>query len=175
GSILDNQGTLNNSGTLSANEMENHGIMNNNAGTMTISNALNTGSAATLTNLAGAHLDLTGQLITDLGGTLNNYGLLTSEGHLQTFAQGTVNNFGTIQSGPSVYLDNQGTLNNSGTITAALFNNSGITTNTGAMTLSPGITFSQNLGVFNNQATGQLTNNATLVNFLGGTLNNSGT
>jgi hypothetical protein len=175
GSILDNQGTLNNNGSLSANDMENHGIMNNNAGTMTISNGVNSSAGATLTNFAGAQLDVTGQLINDLGGILNNYGLLTSEGHLQTFAEGTINNFGTIQSGRNVYLDNQGTLNNSGTITAGLFFNSGTTTNSGAMTINPGVTFSQNLGVFNNQPSGQLANNTDLVNFAGATLNNSGT
>jgi len=172
---LDNQGTLNNSGTLSANNMENHGIMNNNAGTMTIFVGMNSGAGATLTNFAGAQLDVTGQLVNDVGGILNNYGLVTSEGLLQTFAEGTINNFGTIQSGPNVYLDNQGTLNNSGTIVAGLFSNSGTTNNSGMMTLNSGATFSQNLGVFDNQTNGQLVNNTTLVNFSGAELNNSGT
>lgn len=173
---LDNQGTLNNSGTIVAGLFSNSGTTNN-SGTMQLDPSLVTFSQnlGVFNNLAKGQLLNNTVFITFDGGVLNNYGTVTSTALLQTMGTGTINNFAILNSGPNVYLDNQGALNNSGTIAAGLFSNSGTTNNSGAMTLNPGVTFSQNLGVFNNQAAGQLINNAALVNFLGGSLNNSGT
>ena len=172
---LDIQGTLNNSGAIVAGLFSNSGTTNN-SGMMT----LNAGDSFTQ-NLGVFNNQATGQLVNNTtfitfdGGILNNHGTITSTELLQTMGTGTINNFGTINSGPNVYLDNQGTLNNSGTIVAGLFSNSGTTNNSGMITLNAGNFFSQNLGVFNNQATGQLVNNTTFITFDGGILNNHGT
>ena len=173
GSLLDIQGTLNNSGTIVTAMFDTEGTTNN-SGKMTINGGdFFSQNLGVLNNNAGGQLFNNTSFITFDGGILNNYGTITNTGLLQTPGTGTINNFGVINS--STLLDIQGTLNNSGTIVTELFDTEGTTNNSGKMTLNSGSVFSQNLGTFNNQASGQLINNTTLVNFSGATLNNSGT
>ena len=173
----------------------NNGIINigstsalTNSGSITNTNGGILNNVGTLTNQAGSSITTLGLSRLSNAGTVTNYGSLTGNGPINT---GTLINFGSIGGGGGTNsgtlinngfisdkngMSSSGLLTNNGTlITYTFLGNSGIMTNSGTVNVD-GATLN-NSGTLTNIGTMTvygLSNSGTLVNSIGGTLDNRG-
>ncbi len=193
GASLQNQGIIINSGNLLCHfscSLSNSGEIDNQAGA-TLGGFFNTGTINNEGNILPAQ-----EPISNVGGLINNSGLLDGGDQNPVFNSGTILNTGTINiAHDSTSLLNEGTITNHGTLETGnsdLFTNLGKLDNDGKIVdlvfghtinqntinnIEPGeINLSgtfENMGAFKNDATIKTNDEATFSN--SGTLNDSGT
>ena len=177
---IENLSTLSNSGALTTSSLFNGGTINNIAGTMQVggNGSNNYGS---VNNSAGAQLTITGPVVNKDGATLNNDGILSIQssfenaGQLSNTSNGTLNNSSSLTNFQT--LTTAGTLNNTGGIS----NTQGgtFTVLNGGTLNNSGVVFTDSQSSFGTAAGSMVLNTGTISlassAVIGGSLRNNGT
>jgi hypothetical protein len=177
---IENSGTLSNSGALTTSSLFNGGTINNIAGTMQVGgNGSN--NYRSVNNSAGAQLTITGPVVNKDGATLNNDGILNIQnsienaGQLSNTSNGTLNNSSSLTNYQT--LTTAGTLNNTGGISNA--QGGTFTVLNGGTLNNSGVVFTDSQSSFGTAAGSVVLNTGTISlassAVIGGSFRNNGT